>query len=124
MCRDEIALLHIFDYVVYLLEMHTKGHLTSAVYFALTFVSLATTIPAIFRFAPIRRLASLLQQMGAYDLFLCVILSQQQQQQLEEEEKEEKESSSSPSSFGETAFVVAHDLLQAKDFGKAKALHL
>lgn len=71
---EEASLYCLFDYITDLLEKMVEQP-GSALVFALTFLSLATTIPSIFRFAPAARLATVLERLGAYQLLFCIYLS-------------------------------------------------
>jgi hypothetical protein len=50
-------------------------HPSSTLAFTLTFLSLATAIPSIFRFAPALRLATALEKLGAYQLLFCIFFT-------------------------------------------------
>lgn len=73
-CRVELALLGVFDYITTQLELMVE-HPSSTLAFTLTFLSLATAIPSIFRFAPALRLATALAKLGAYQLLFCIFFT-------------------------------------------------
>lgn len=64
----------VFDYITTQLELMVE-HPSSTLAFALTFLSLATAIPSIFRFAPALRLATALAKLGAYQLLFCIFFT-------------------------------------------------
>ncbi|ELR23591.1 uncharacterized protein ACA1_072130 [Acanthamoeba castellanii str. Neff] len=70
----ELALLGVFDYITTQLELMVE-HPSSTLAFTLTFLSLATAIPSIFRFAPALRLATALAKLGAYQLLFCIFFT-------------------------------------------------
>jgi hypothetical protein len=72
--RVELALLGVFDYITAQLEQMIE-HPSSTLAFTLTFLSLATAIPSIFRFAPALRLATALEKLGAYQLLFCIFFT-------------------------------------------------
>jgi hypothetical protein len=66
--------VRLFDHVTELLEIMLDRP-SSTLAFALTFLTLATAIPAIFRFAPAMRLANALEKLGAYHLLFSIFFS-------------------------------------------------
>jgi len=110
----ELSIRCLLEYITDVLE-HMVERPSSALSFALTFLSLATCIPSIFRFAPSLRLASALEKLGAYRLLFCIFFS-----------PPPASSSSTCSLESERApsLEVAKALLERTAFGEAKELLL
>ena len=125
-CRVELALLGVFDYITTQLELMVE-HPSSTLAFTLTFLSLATAIPSIFRFAPALRLATALAKLGAYQLLFCIFFTPASPAKSEamasgEDELLPDASNDSAAISSRRMLDVAKAVIAHKAFGEAKEL--